>query len=77
MNYYNNKKFGLLQFYSGYGKFYLKSPKGYSRKIINAQTAHTPSVTLEHAPHTVSHTRTCRTPSVTLEHASHTHSQTH
>ena len=38
MNYDNNKKFGLLQFHSGYGKFYLNSPKGYSRKIINAQT---------------------------------------
>ena len=38
MNYYNNKKFGLLQFSSGYGKFYLNSPKGYSRKIINPQT---------------------------------------
>jgi len=38
MNYDNNKKFGLLQFHSGYGKFYLNSPKGYSGKIINAQT---------------------------------------
>jgi len=38
MNYHNNKKFGLLQFHSGYGTFYLNSPKGYSRKIINAQT---------------------------------------
>ena len=38
MNYYNNKKFGLLQFYSGYGKFYFNSPKGYSQKIINTQT---------------------------------------
>jgi len=26
-------------FHSGYWKFYLNSPKGYSRKIINAQTA--------------------------------------
>jgi len=33
MNYGNNKKFGLLQFHLGYGKFYLNS-----RKIINAQT---------------------------------------
>jgi len=38
MNYDNNKKFGLLQFHSGYGNFYLNSPKGYSKKIINAQT---------------------------------------
>jgi len=38
MNYYNNKMFGLLQFHSGYGHFYLNSPKGYCRKIINAQT---------------------------------------
>ena len=37
-NYANNKMFGLLQFHSSYGKFYLNSPKGYSRKIINAQT---------------------------------------
>jgi len=40
MNYDHNKKFGLLKFHSGYGKFYLNSPKGYSRKIINAQTEH-------------------------------------
>jgi len=39
MNYDNNKKFGLLQFHSGYAKNYLNSPKGYDRKIINAQTA--------------------------------------
>jgi len=38
MNYDNNKKFGLLQFHSGYGMFYLNSPTGYIRKIINAQT---------------------------------------
>jgi len=38
MNYDYNKKFGLLKFYSGYGKFNLNSPKGYSQKIINAQT---------------------------------------
>jgi len=38
MNDYNNKKFGLLPFHSGYGKLYLNSSKGYSRKIINAQT---------------------------------------
>ena len=38
MNYDHNKKFGLLKFHSGYGKFYFNSPKGYTRKIINAQT---------------------------------------
>jgi len=38
MNNDHNKKFGLLKFHSGYGKFYLNSPKGYSWKIINAQT---------------------------------------
>jgi len=38
MNYDHNKKFGLLKFYSGYGKFNLNSLKGYSLKIINAQT---------------------------------------
>ena len=39
MNYDHNKKFGLLKFHSGYGKFNLNSPKGYSLKTINAQTA--------------------------------------
>jgi len=38
MNYDHKKKFGLLKFHSGYGKFYLNSPMGYCRKIINAQT---------------------------------------
>jgi len=38
MNYDHNKKFGLLKFYSGYGKNYFNSPKGYSQKIINVQT---------------------------------------
>jgi len=38
MNYDHNKKFGLLKCYSGYGKINLNSPKGYSLKIINAQT---------------------------------------
>jgi len=38
MHYDHNKKFGLLKFHSGYGNFYFNSPKGYSRKIINAQT---------------------------------------
>ena len=38
MNYDHHKKFGLLKFHSGYGKFNLNSPKGYSLKIINAQT---------------------------------------
>jgi len=39
MNYDHNKKFGLLKFHSGYGKFNLNNPKGYSLKIINVQTA--------------------------------------
>ena len=38
MNYDHNKKFGLLKFHSGYGKFYFNSPKGYTRKIIHEQT---------------------------------------
>ena len=38
MNYDHNKKFGLLKFHSGYGKFNLNIPKGYSLKIINTQT---------------------------------------
>ena len=38
MKYDYNKKFGLLKFHSGYGQFNLNSPKGYSLKIINAQT---------------------------------------
>jgi len=38
MNYEHNKTFGLLKFHSGYEKFNLNSPKGYSLKIINAQT---------------------------------------
>jgi len=38
MNCDHNKKFGLLKFYSGYEKFNLNSPKGYSLKIINVQT---------------------------------------
>ena len=41
MKYDHNKKFGLLKFHSGYGQFNLNSPKGYSLKIINAQTAST------------------------------------
>ena len=32
MNYDHNKKFGLLKFHSGYGKF--NSPKGYSLKKL-------------------------------------------
>ena len=39
MNYDHNKKFGLLKFHAGYEKFNLNSPRGYSLKIINAQTA--------------------------------------
>ena len=42
MNFDHNKKFGLLQFHSSYGKFNFNSPMGYSLKmnpkIINAQT---------------------------------------
>ena len=38
MTYDHNKKFGLLKFLSGYGKKKFNSPKGYSRKIINAET---------------------------------------
>jgi len=38
MNNDHNKKFGLLKFDSGYGKFNLNSPKGYSLKRIKAQT---------------------------------------
>ena len=38
MNYDHNNKFRLLKLYSGYGKVNLNSPKGYSLKIINAQT---------------------------------------
>jgi len=41
------KKFGLLKFHSGYEKFNLNSPKGYSRKIINAQTDDNPCHTSE------------------------------
>jgi len=40
MNYDHNKKFGLLKLHSGYEKFNLNSPKGYSLKIINAQTGY-------------------------------------
>jgi len=39
MNYDHNKNFGLFKFQSGYRKYYLNSLKGYSRKIINTQTA--------------------------------------
>ena len=39
MNYDHNKNVGLFKFRSGYRKLYLNSPEGYSRKIINAQTA--------------------------------------
>ena len=38
INYDHNEKVGLLQIHSGYVKFNLNSPKGYSLKIINAQT---------------------------------------
>ena len=39
INYDHYKKFGLFKFHSGHGKFNLNSPKGYSLKIINVQTA--------------------------------------
>ena len=39
MNFDHNKKYGLIKFHSGYGKFNLNIPKGYSLKVINAQTA--------------------------------------
>jgi len=42
MNYDHNRKFGLLKFHSGNEKFHLNSPKGYSLKIINVQTASKP-----------------------------------
>jgi len=38
MHYDHNQFFGLLKFQSGYRKFYLNSPTGYGRKIINSQT---------------------------------------
>ena len=38
MIYDHNKYFELIKFQSGYRKFYLNSPKGFSRKIINVQT---------------------------------------
>ena len=38
MNYDHNKKVWAIKISFGYGKFNLNSPKGYSLKIINAQT---------------------------------------
>jgi len=38
MTYDHNKYFEQFKFQSGYRELYLNSPKGYSRKIINAQT---------------------------------------
>jgi len=38
------KFWGYLKFQLGHRKFYLNSPQGYSRKIINAQTDHQPLV---------------------------------
>ena len=38
INYDHNKNVGLFKLQSGYRKLYLNSPKGYSRKIFNAQT---------------------------------------
>jgi len=34
MNYDHNKNFGLFKFHSGYRKFYLNSPTGYSQKQL-------------------------------------------
>jgi len=41
MNYDHNKNVALFKFQLGYRKIYLNSPKGYSRKIINAQKFYT------------------------------------
>jgi len=46
MNYDHNKNVGIFKFQSGYRKLYLNSPKGYSRKIINAQTAPKPKINI-------------------------------
>jgi len=40
MNFDHNKNFGLYKFQSSYRKLYLNNPKGYSKKIINAQTVY-------------------------------------
>jgi len=40
MSYDQNKTFGLFKFQSGYRKLNFNSPKGYSQKIINAQTVY-------------------------------------
>jgi len=37
IKYGHNTNFVLFKFQSGYRKLYLNSPKGYSRKLINAQ----------------------------------------
>jgi len=42
MNYDHNQFWGLFKFKTGYRKYILNSPKGYSRKIINAQTGKHP-----------------------------------
>ena len=34
MNYDHNKKIGLFKFQTGYRKFYLNNPKGYSKKYF-------------------------------------------
>jgi len=53
MNYDHNKSLGYLQFHSGYGKFNLNSPKGYSLKIINAQTDRYQVLNMTKRRHTV------------------------
>jgi len=40
MNYNHYQFFGLFKFQAGYRKFYLNSPKSYSKKIINTQIGH-------------------------------------
>jgi len=49
LNYDHNKNVGLFKFQSGYRTLYLNCPKGYSRKIINAQTEYMPFK--DNAPH--------------------------
>jgi len=52
MKYDHNNILGLFKFQSGYKKIYLNSPKGYSWKIINAQTV---SDTYKHGKNTSFH----------------------
>ena len=43
-----NKNVGLLKFQSGYRKFYLNSPKGYSQIIFNMKTGNKSTEKLHH-----------------------------